>query len=128
MASSGVTTSGIASSAKPVKLSKTEYIRQKMIYYEKEREFIETNPESAKAVLKNKFGSYDYERLAEEGEADDITRLSSVSKDNVSLAAAIAELIRSNKLYIMDKESGVAMPASLVIGYNRDSLLITCER
>jgi len=73
------------------------------------------------------FGSYDYERLLETN-PDYVTKISTIPDNLKEIANKLKELISLSKVYIMDKENGVAFPASLVIGYNNNSILIACER
>jgi hypothetical protein len=40
----------------------------------------------------------------------------------------LKNLINDGKIYIMDKEHGIAFIASLVIGFRDNKLLICCER
>jgi hypothetical protein len=74
-----------------------------------------------------KFGTYDFDRLVE-NEQDDVLRICPVKPELRAIAAMIQELIKQNKLHIMDKESGVAFPASVVIGFDENGLLIANER
>jgi hypothetical protein len=74
-----------------------------------------------------KFGEYDVYRLLE-NEKEDVLRICPIQPELRAIAAMLQELITQNKLHIMDKESGVAFPASVVIGFDANGLLIANER
>ena len=74
------------------------------------------------------FGKYDFARLKEMG-SEDVLKIDEIKEEELQKAAdAIRLLISTGRLYIMDKESGVAFEASVVVGYNSGGLLIANER
>ena len=74
------------------------------------------------------FGDYDYERLSEMG-ADDVHEIEDIQNGDLKkIADLLNDLIKKNKLYLMDKETGVAFEASVVIGFSEGGLLIANER
>lgn len=46
----------------------------------------------------------------------------------IEIQSVLQKLINGGKIYIMDKENGIAFKASLVIGFRDNKLLICCER
>lgn len=73
------------------------------------------------------FGTEDYERLVEM-EADDIDEIEDIQDERLQkIARLLNKLIKKNKLYLMDKESGVAFEASVVVGFKNGGLLIANE-
>lgn len=76
----------------------------------------------------NQFGKYDYERLMEDNKDEYMKRLSPIPDDLKDIAEKLKKLINSGRLHIMDKESGVAFSASVVIGFDGYGLLIANER
>lgn len=73
------------------------------------------------------FGEYDYDRLVE-NEQEDVQHICNVPADLKEFAAKLKELIQQGRIHIMDKESGVAFRASVVIGFDENGLLIANER
>lgn len=80
----------------------------------------------------NMFGSYDHTRLVQLG-SKDVLRIDDIQTEELNKAAdAIRLLIRTGRLYMMDKEDGGAWHASVVVGYKnkhgQDCLLLAHER
>lgn len=77
------------------------------------------------------FGKYDFARLVNMG-SDDILKIDDIKTEELQKAAdAIRILIKTGRLYMMDKESGIPWNASVVIGYKengQECLLIAHER
>lgn len=76
------------------------------------------------------FGEYDYDRLMDDDDNQeaDVMKICLVPDDLQELARKLQQLIRQGRLHVMDKESGVAFPASVVIGFDGNGLLIANER
>lgn len=74
------------------------------------------------------FGVYDYARLLEIN-PEDIEEINEITdRELKKIADLLKKLIKQRRLYIMDKESGVAFDASTVIGFQGDKILIANER
>jgi len=81
------------------------------------------------ADIIKQFGEYDFDRLMDDDHNQaDAMRICLVPDDLQELARKLQQLIRQGRLHIMDKESGVAFPASVVIGFDGNGLLIANER
>lgn len=72
----------------------------------------------------DRFGRSDYEYLLEHGYPNDVKKIRRVDSENAEAALLIHVLIKKHKLFVMDKETGVAWPATVVVGYKNGSLLI----
>lgn len=74
------------------------------------------------------FNRCDYDRLVAKGTTD-VLKIEDITDEKMSkIALLLQALIRQGKLSIMDKESGWARMASVVIGFNKGGLLIAHER
>ena len=73
------------------------------------------------------FGEHDYNRLLSMN-PDGVTKMTQIPSKFKGLVSLLNSLIKSNILFMMDKESGVAWEASGVIGYEGDKLLLFHER
>jgi hypothetical protein len=73
------------------------------------------------------FGADDYERLLDMG-SDEVQHINEVAPSRAEITQALQTLVKARKLYVMDKENGVAFRASVVVGFKGDSILIANER
>jgi len=74
------------------------------------------------------FGKHDFMRLVDIG-SDAVLKIEEIHDEELRKAEAILkELIKAEKVFIMDKDTGVAFQASVVIGYDKGKILIACER
>ncbi len=84
--------------------------------------------------LVKEFSVNDFERLERilkdyPVEERDHRQISKLTDDYmISAQSLLKKLISEKKIYIMDKESGVAFEASLVIGFRDNKILICAER
>lgn len=82
---------------------------------------------AAQTVIQT-FGKADYKRIMNMGN-DEIREIEEIQDNHLkNITVLLNDLIQKNKLYLMDKESGVAFEASVVIGFKNGGLLIANER
>ena len=81
------------------------------------------------------FGSHDYKRLVHRLDSsdfedmEDVEEIEDITDEKIAkLAARLRSLIRKGKLYLMDKETGVAFEAEVVVGFKNGGLLIANDR
>jgi len=82
----------------------------------------------SKANAIRMFGKYDYDRLVDMDPEGDVKDVNASNPENFEVTQAIRTLINHNKLYLMDKETGIAWPASVVVGFKKNAILIAHER
>jgi hypothetical protein len=78
-------------------------------------------------VIIDIFGEYDYNRLFGMY-PDDIKKMTPIPSSYKGLVSLLNSLIKTKRIFMMDKESGVAWEASGIIGYEGDKLLLFHER
>lgn len=97
----------------------------------KELDLVDDNP-SEKLI--EEFGVHDYQRLERMNsdlplEQQHHRQISEIKDEQLNhYKNLIQSLIKQEYIYIMDKESGIAFKASVVIGFRDNKLLICCER
>ena len=73
------------------------------------------------------FGTSDFDRLDEMGD-EYVHNICDVDESLNKFVAFMNALIKRGRIHLMDKETGIAHPASGVVGYSTKGLLVFNER
>ena len=74
------------------------------------------------------FGNYDYERFKTLNEDDALTLNYPCELRFEHLEPMLVNAIKKGYIYIMDKEIGIPMQCSGIIGFREGKLMLFCER
>jgi hypothetical protein len=75
-------------------------------------------------VIKLLGGEYDFQRISEEYSEN----FTVIPPEHKEIVKVLMRMILNGDIFIMDKESGVPMDASGIVGYENDKIIIFCER